>query len=40
MDIPIVVNWPDLCRQDQAPGSLGGRVQDPLAIACDHRKKA
>lgn len=33
MDIPIVVNWPDLCRQDQAPGSLGGRVQDPLAIA-------
>lgn len=33
MDIPTVVNWADLCRQDQAPGSLGGRVQDPLAIA-------
>lgn len=33
IDIPIVVDRADLCRQDQAPGSLGGRVQDPLAIA-------
>ena len=37
MDIPTVVNWADLCRQDQAPGSLGGRVQDPEFILHRHR---